>query len=93
MLTHLAKRMKIPLEKVPLSLGEYGNTSSASIPLTLNHCLGSRIGGAPMNLVLAGFGVGLSWGAVALRCGPIVAPPVIEVEASAIMEHGQEIGK
>jgi hypothetical protein len=45
-----------------------------------------------MNLVMAGFGVGLSWGAVAMRCGPIVAPPVIEVDRSAIMEYGQEIG-
>jgi 3-oxoacyl-[acyl-carrier-protein] synthase-3 len=92
MLNHLAKRMKIPSEKVPLSLGEYGNTSSASIPLTISHCLRSRISSEPMNLVMAGFGVGLSWGAVAARCGPIVAPPVIEVDRSAIMEYGQEIG-
>jgi hypothetical protein len=27
-----------------------------------------------------------------MRCGPIVAPPVIEVDRSAIMEYGQEIG-
>jgi 3-oxoacyl-[acyl-carrier-protein] synthase-3 len=92
MLNHLAKRMKIPPEKVPLSLGEYGNTSSASIPITISHCLRSRISGEAMNLVMAGFGVGLSWGAVALRCGPIIAPPVIEVDRSAIMEYGQEVG-
>jgi 3-oxoacyl-[acyl-carrier-protein] synthase-3 len=93
MLRHLAKRMRIPLEKVALSLGEYGNTSSASIPLTINHCLGSRVGSEAMNLILAGFGVGLSWAAVALSCGPIVTPPVIEVGPSAIMEYGQEIGR
>lgn len=92
MLNHLAKRMKIPLDKVPLSLGEYGNTSSASIPITISHCLRSRISTEPMNLVMSGFGVGFSWGAVALRCGPIVAPPVIEVDRSAIMAYGQEIG-
>jgi len=92
MLNHLAKRMNIPSEKVPLSLGEYGNTSSASIPITISHCLRPRISSEPMNLVMAGFGVGLSWGAVAMRCGPIVAPPVIEVDRSAIMEYGQEIG-
>ena len=92
MLNYLAKRMKIPQEKVPLSLGEYGNTSSASIPITISHCLRSRISSEAMNLVMAGFGVGLSWGAVAMRCGPIVAPPVIEVGPSAIMEYGQEIG-
>jgi 3-oxoacyl-[acyl-carrier-protein] synthase-3 len=93
MLRHLAKRMRIPLEKVALSLGEYGNTSSASIPLTINHCLGSQVGSEAMNLILAGFGVGLSWAAVALSCGPIVTPPVIEVGPSAIMEYGQEIGR
>jgi len=92
MLDHLARRMKIPPEKVPLSLGEYGNTSSASIPITINHCLRSSIENGPMNLVMSGFGVGLSWGAAALKCGPIVAPPVIEVDQSAIMFYGQEIG-
>lgn len=91
-LNHLAKRMKIPPNKVSISLDEYGNTSSASIPLTITHCLRTEIGTGPMNLVMAGFGVGLSWGAVALRCGPIVAPPVIEVDCSAVMEYGEEIG-
>ena len=91
MLTHLAKRMKLPQDKVPLSLAEYGNTSSASIPITISHCLRSRIVQEPMNLVMSGFGVGFSWGAVAMRCGPIVAPPVIGVDRSAIMEYGQEI--
>jgi 3-oxoacyl-[acyl-carrier-protein] synthase-3 len=92
MLNHLAKRMKIPMAKVPLSLDDYGNTSSASIPITISHCLRSRIATEPMNLVMGGFGVGLSWGAVAQRCGPMVVPPVIEVDRSSIMEYGQELG-
>ena len=92
MLDYLAAKMKLPGDKVPQSLSEYGNTSSASIPITISHCLRPRIVNEPMNLVMCGFGVGLSWGAVALRCGPMVAPPVIEVDRSAVMEYGQEIG-
>jgi 3-oxoacyl-[acyl-carrier-protein] synthase III len=82
MLTHLAKRMKLPLSKVPLSLREYGNTSSASIPLTINAELGEAIRTRPLKLLMAGFGVGYSWGACTATCGPIVAPPVILVDES-----------
>jgi 3-oxoacyl-[acyl-carrier-protein] synthase-3 len=91
MLDHIAKRMKIPSEKVPLSLGEYGNTSSASIPLTIAHCLREQIEKEPMNLVLCGFGIGLSWGAVAVRCAPMVALPVLEVDRSFVMPFGTEL--
>lgn len=38
-LTHLAKRMRLPSEKVPIAISEYGNTSSASIPLAIGHPL------------------------------------------------------
>ena len=82
MLTHLAKSMKLPLPKVPFSLKEYGNTSSASIPITINSELGEAIRTRPLKLLMAGFGVGYSWGACAATCGPIVAPPVILVDES-----------
>jgi 3-oxoacyl-[acyl-carrier-protein] synthase III len=80
MLNHLAKRMRISTEKMPISLDVFGNTSCASIPLTIVHRLGSRLRQEPMRLVLAGFGVGWSWGAAALSCGPIFVPEVIYVE-------------
>jgi 3-oxoacyl-[acyl-carrier-protein] synthase-3 len=92
MLSYLAKRMKLPMDKVPLSIGEYGNTSSASIPITISHCLRTRIAAEPMKLVLSGFGVGLSWASVALKCGPLAAPPVLDVPASAAMSYGQDLG-
>jgi 3-oxoacyl-[acyl-carrier-protein] synthase-3 len=82
MLTHLAKRMKLPAEKVPLSLAEYGNTSSASVPLTIVSALRDDISAAPLKLLLAGFGVGYSWGACALTCGPLVVPPIVHVQPS-----------
>jgi len=82
MLTHLVKRMKLPLEKVPLSLKEYGNTSSASVPLTIVSELRDEVSSKPLRLLLAGFGVGYSWGACALTCGPLTAPPIVHVQSS-----------
>lgn len=64
----LAARMKISPEKILYSLGEYGNTSSASIPLTLA-ARGDAVV-ARERALLCGFGAGLSWGAVALSLAP-----------------------
>ncbi len=63
MLKYLAKRMKINSAQLPMCLSQYGNTSSASIPLTL---CGMKQSSQPQNLVLAGFGVGYSWCGVSL---------------------------
>jgi len=82
MLNHMAKTMKIPPNKVPLSLKEYGNTSSASVPLTISTQLREEISSKSLRLLLVGFGVGYSWGACAIQCGPLVAPPVILVDQS-----------
>jgi len=80
MLQHLAKFMKLPLDKVPISLQEYGNTSSASIPVTINSRLAEVVRSRSVRLALAGFGVGYSWAACGLNCGPIVAPDVVLVQ-------------
>jgi len=81
-LQHLAKRLGLPREKVPSTLENYGNTSSASIPLTMVVSLGERLKVSAQRLVLAGFGVGWSWGAVGLSCGPmsIEGPLVVQDE-------------
>ena len=58
---NIAKRTKFPIEKVPYScVKEYGNTSSASIPLAINHEQSINTKN-DLNVVLSGFGVGLSW--------------------------------
>lgn len=59
----VAKRMGEPIEKFPMNLQEYGNTSSASIPILLDEL--SREGKlkSGKHIVLAGFGAGLPWGA------------------------------
>ncbi len=67
MLDYLSKRMKLPPDKMVLALENYGNTSSASIPLAICDQLRERLTTAPAKLVLAGFGVGFSWASVALE--------------------------
>jgi 3-oxoacyl-[acyl-carrier-protein] synthase-3 len=67
MLDYLSKRMKLPPDKMVLALENYGNTSSASIPLAICDQLQERLTTAPAKLVLAGFGVGFSWASVALE--------------------------
>jgi len=76
----IRKKLKLEKEKVPYSLKDYGNTSSASIPLTLVHALKNELISKEVNLILAGFGVGLSWGSVALRTNRIVCLDVVEIE-------------
>jgi 3-oxoacyl-[acyl-carrier-protein] synthase-3 len=79
MLDYLAKRMKLPREKVVVALENYGNTSSASIPLALCEALRGRLAQAPAKLVLAGFGVGFSWAAVAIEVDCPHLEPILTV--------------
>jgi 3-oxoacyl-[acyl-carrier-protein] synthase III len=74
MLEYLTKRMRLPSEKVVLAMEEYGNTSLASIPLAMTHALADKLSKDEKRLILAGFGVGFSWGAVALSCSSLVMP-------------------
>lgn len=57
----LSRKLKLPKEKVPTSLEEYGNTGGISIPLTLCSNYGERSEGIK-KVLMTGFGIGLSWG-------------------------------
>ena len=59
----VAKRRKEPIEKFPMNLREYGNTSSASIPILLDELNRKGILKSGQKIVMAGFGAGLTWGA------------------------------
>jgi 3-oxoacyl-[acyl-carrier-protein] synthase-3 len=74
---YLAKRMKLPIEKVPMSLENFGNTGSASIPLTMAYALSDKLRNESLKIVMAGFGVGYSWGASTLSCGPMIILGII----------------
>ena len=63
-----AKKLKLPMNKVIVTVGEHGNTSAASIPLALD--VGVRSGKVQLGqtLLLEGVGGGFTWGAVLLNC-------------------------
>lgn len=58
----IRKKLSLLESQVPYSLQEFGNTSSASIPLTI--CKEKGYGVASNSCIACGFGVGLSWGSV-----------------------------
>lgn len=60
-ISNIARRLNLPLHKAPSdSVGKYGNTSSASIPLAICDTLSSTMR-QNQQVILSGFGVGLSW--------------------------------
>ena len=65
MLEFMRKNLKIPKDRFLYSLEKYGNTSSASIPLTL--CSELKSSEESDKILLSGFGVGYSWGSVMLN--------------------------
>ncbi len=67
---HLSKKMGIPEAKVPLTLGEFGNTGGPSIPLTMTQGNLIRPSDRPLKLMLVGYGVGLSWGSALVQLDP-----------------------
>jgi 3-oxoacyl-[acyl-carrier-protein] synthase-3 len=75
----MRKKLNIPEEKFPYSIGRFGNTSSASIPLTIVTQLREQMAGQ-RTLFCSGFGVGLSMAHVLLRADNIMCLPLIEVQ-------------
>ena len=61
-----AKKLKLPMEKVIVTVGQHGNTSAASIPLALDHGVRSGQIVPGQTLLLEGVGGGFTWGAVLL---------------------------
>lgn len=78
MLDFLARRMKLPKDKVPLSITDFGNTSSASIPLTMV-VRNQELMKPRTKWLMMGFGVGLSWSGLTIETEDIVSVPLIEV--------------
>lgn len=61
MIDFFVKKLKADAAKVPFSIDRYGNTSSASVPLTIVSELCGKLD-APLTMIMCGFGAGLSWG-------------------------------
>lgn len=82
-LSNLAKRLRVPMEKVPCqTLSDFGNQSSASIPAVLCHDLASQLSNQPLRLLCSGFGVGLSWASCIASPGPLQCCEIFHLEKS-----------
>lgn len=71
MLKHLVKKTKLPAEKAPFNIEEFGNTSSASIPLLMTSRLQDALRNGPCRIAMFGFGVGYSWASASIDVGPL----------------------
>ncbi|MCR4030912.1 MULTISPECIES: 3-oxoacyl-ACP synthase III family protein [Flavobacterium] len=64
MLEYLRKKINIPKDKFLVDMEDYGNTVSSTIPIVLKNQINASL--TASKLLLAGFGVGYSWGAVSI---------------------------
>ena len=74
----IAKKVGFEGKKVPYSLHQYGNTSSASIPLTMVSQI-SELHHSRKRHIACGFGVGLSWGSVYFETENLIIPEIIQL--------------
>ena len=63
----IAKKMNIPIDKFKMSLHAYGNTSAASIPITLHEAIQDKEIMPGDYILLTAFGGGLTWGGALIR--------------------------
>ena len=62
-----ARKLKMPMEKVIVTVDQHGNTSAASIPLALDHGVRSGQITKGQTLMLEGVGGGFTWGSVLVK--------------------------
>lgn len=62
-----AKRMKMPMDKVIVTVDRHGNTSAASVPLALDEAMRDGRIRSGQRVMLEGVGGGFTWGAVLLQ--------------------------
>lgn len=68
----IVKKLKLPLEKVPYDLQEFGNLGGASIPMLMTYNLGEVLPNKPLTLLCSSFGLGLTWGTMLLKTQPML---------------------
>ncbi len=66
-ISSIARKLKLPLEKFPSNVGHCGNTSAASIPILLDEVHKKGMLAEGNTILLSGFGAGLTWGAALLK--------------------------
>jgi len=76
LLDNLARKIGIEPSRVPSTVENCGNTSCASVAVTISSLLREQISQKTLKLAMMGFGVGWSWAGCIGDVGPIKAPPV-----------------
>lgn len=84
-LKQIAKKLKMPEDKLPITLTRFGNTSGASPILTLCDRYGNEEN-RELNIMLCAFGVGLSWGITSIKINTSDILPIIEDDS--VFEEG-----
>lgn len=74
--SYLLKKLKLDPEKVPSTVGKFGNTSSVSIPLTIVSELQGKLDNR--RLLMSGFGVGMTWASCIINTGVCQISDLIE---------------
>lgn len=67
----LVKKLKLPTEKVPYNLQEFGNLGGASILMLMVSEIAEDLSSRPLTLLCSSFGLGLTWGTMILRTQPL----------------------
>lgn len=62
-----ARSLHLPMDRIMMNIGRYGNTSSASIPIAVCEAIDSGRLEPGDNVVMVAFGAGLTWGALAMK--------------------------
>lgn len=75
----LSKKLKIPMEKMPICLDRYGNTSAPAPTLALCDRYG-EMSGEQVKTMFCCFGVGLSWGVASATINVDDILPIIETD-------------
>lgn len=77
MIKKIVKKLKVDMGIVPIGLKDYGNTTSASIPLTIVSQCASDYSTKKQKTICCGFGTGLSWASAYFETNEIIVPEVI----------------
>lgn len=74
----IVKKLKLPLEKVPYDLQEFGNLGGASVPMLMAYNLVEEMSKRPLTLLCSSFGLGLTWATMILKVNKPVVLPVFK---------------
>jgi 3-oxoacyl-[acyl-carrier-protein] synthase-3 len=75
----VVKKLKLPTDKVPYNLEEFGNLGGASIPSIMVTRLREQLINKENTLLMSSFGLGLSWGTMMMKTKPMVVSELVEV--------------